>query len=95
MTAFPVSFIYHGMKVPAAFPYLDILIHGKPDSDSACRKQPKCRAILFAPFDALESFDEIISEVADSCRSGISPEQRPPVPQSDAFPDDPDDRIPY
>ena len=53
MTAFPVSFIYHGMKVPAAFPYLDILIHGKPDSDSACRKQPKCRAILFAPFDAL------------------------------------------
>ena len=61
--------IIGSMAMPAAFKYMDVLRRGKPRHekfDSFWRKHPPMEpgrwAKIFAPFDALEGFDERISE---------------------------------
>ena len=60
----PVGYI----PMPADFPYLDILLQGRPGHDSLSdfgRKHPKMscsrRAKIFAPFDALKGFNEAVA----------------------------------
>ena len=56
------------MKMPPAFPYLDVFLKGKPKHqkyDDFWRKHPPMpvsrRAKIFAPFNALAGFDEAIA----------------------------------
>ena len=57
------------MPMPAAFKYHDVYLHGRPRHqryDRFWRKHPpmdhRQRAKIFAPFDALNGFDEAIAE---------------------------------
>ena len=60
--------LWNGMQVPAQFPYLNVLLQGRPqhemDDFSAChpRMERGKRAKLFAPFDALDGYGENIRE---------------------------------
>ena len=64
--------IYHGKVIPPDFPYLCILLHGRPrfelDGRFPLMERGK-RAKIFAPFDALAGFDECIdSKRVQYCR---------------------------
>ena len=73
------------MPMPADFPYLDLLLTGRPEHEKLSdfrRKHPKMpcskRAKLFAPFDALAGFDERIAnkEILYEARREISDSEK-------------------
>ena len=55
-----------GQAVPTDFPYLSVLMQGRPrhDSDDFCFRHPRMeqskRAKLFAPYDALDGYSESV-----------------------------------
>lgn len=60
--------LLNGEVIPVAFPYLDVLMQGRPrhDQDDFCFRHPQMeqgkRAKLFAPFDALDGYSESLSD---------------------------------
>ncbi|MCI5765131.1 MAG: YolD-like family protein [Clostridiales bacterium] len=55
--------LYHGKIIPPGFPYLCILLQGRPHFEQDGRlplMERGKRAKIFAPFDALAGFDECI-----------------------------------
>ena len=70
------------MRMPSAFPYRDVFLQGKPRHEryDAFRirhpeMDPGRRAKIFAPFDALQGFDEEIAaaeKAADPPSSSVS-----------------------
>ena len=53
-------------KVPLSFPYLRVLMQGRPEHREENPKHPPMdrghRAKIFAPFDALDGFSEMIRQ---------------------------------
>ena len=53
-------------KVDLSFPYLQVLMQGKPVHGEDCLKHPPMdrvhRAKIFAPFDALDGFSALIRQ---------------------------------
>lgn len=60
--------LWEGTAVPAAFPYLEVLLQGRPrhGMDEFTLRHPRMeqsqRAKIFAPFDALDGYGSSISE---------------------------------
>lgn len=73
-TAFPIRIqnnayiLWEGVKVPVAFPYLQVLLQGQPRHglDAFTLRHPRMeqgqRAKIFAPFDALDGYGGSINE---------------------------------
>ena len=68
-------FIYHGKIIPQDFPYVCILVQGRPRHHKdafSCRHPPMergKRAKIFAPFDALDGYSDCIaSKQVQYCR---------------------------
>ena len=77
------------IKVDLSFPYLQVLMQGRPRHDKDSLKHPPMdlvhRAKIFAPFDALAGYSKKIEE-AD--RSFDEPERDSPEPNICAWPED-------
>ena len=63
----PAFVLLDGRAIPMDFPYLQVLMEGRPqhDTDDFCFRHPQMeqgkRAKLFAPFDALDGYGESVS----------------------------------
>ncbi|MBR3019904.1 MAG: hypothetical protein IKH57_22990 [Clostridia bacterium] len=61
-------FLLDGRAVPPDFPYLQVLMQGRPrhDGDDFCFRHPRMeqskRAKLFAPYDALDGYSDSVRE---------------------------------
>ena len=57
---------WNRLRISPSFPYLRILEHGKPEHREEAPKHPPMdqghRAKIFAPFDALDGFSEMIRQ---------------------------------
>lgn len=69
-----------GRRVPQGFPYLDVLLQGRPRHglDDFSLRHPQMergkRAKLFAPYDALDGFISLIREKSTRSAGEASPE---------------------
>ena len=65
-------------RIDASFPYIRILMQGRPDNGETLLKHPPMdlghRAKIFAPFDALDGFSALIRQ-KDRLREEAAPEK--------------------